>query len=86
MSSKQIVKSSKCHECSFAGKDSDPKKFDQEVMNKFPKGFAAENHIKIKVITESGQKIERIVTNKDGKPVYFKINRCPVCGHKELVE
>ena len=73
----------KCPKCTFEGTNSNPKKFDQETMYKFPKGFAAENYVKNKVIKIRGQETSVIVT-KDGKPQFTQINRCPVCGHREL--
>lgn len=92
------IKPSKCKKCEFAGSSSNTTKFSQEDVLKFPKGFASENHVKTEVIKKGGKSItvevtENITQTIDDeervvgrKPVYYKIKRCPICGHHERVE
>lgn len=81
---KTQVKDNECPKCHFEGNTSDSKKFSQEQINQFPKGYASENHPKIEFKIRHGQKLEQFVKDNETKEIIFdEIKRCPVCGHTD---
>lgn len=74
-----------CPKCGFAGlHTSNKSNFSQELVNRFPKGFAQENHPKIKITKISGvDRQEFVKDSKTNEIIFNKIRRCPVCGFME---
>ena len=71
-----------CPKCKFDGRDSDPKKFSAEQINRFPKGYVVEKHPKSIIETISGQQVQRFVTDSRGI-IFLEIRRCPICGYED---
>jgi ribosomal protein S27AE len=72
-----------CPKCSFAGDETDKSKFSEELINRFPKGYAPEKHPKIEVKTISGKQVQFFVYDDKKQLVIEEIKRCPVCGYVE---
>ena len=70
----------KCPSCEFEGKDSDPKKYPAELIARFPKGFAEENHPKIVIVKSHGIQVQEFAKDSNNKIIFNKIPRCPACG------
>lgn len=73
-----------CPECKFAGTNSDAKKFSEEQIQQYPRGFASENHPKIKITQHHGKQIQEFAKDKNNEIIFDKIFRCPVCGYSEV--
>ena len=61
-----------CPDCDFSGNAD------------FPQGYATENHQKLKDVKNKFKETLQIPDlDKNGRPQFVKIHRCPLCGYIE---